>query len=158
MFISPAYAQSGGGFGGMESLLPLVLIFVVFYFLLIRPQQKKAKAHREMLGNLHRGDRIVTSGGLIGKITRIPNDAELILEIAEGVKVRVLRGMISEVSAKTERARDRKRDEEDDYDEEDDVEENDDVDENEDYDDDAEDDADDDADEDGGDDKKTEAK
>ena len=69
-----------------------------------------------MLGNLHRGDRIVTNGGLIGKIIRIPNDNELIIEIAEGVKVRVLRGMISEVSAKTERARDRKRDEEDDYD------------------------------------------
>jgi preprotein translocase subunit YajC len=118
MLISPAYAQSGGGFGGMESLLPLVLIFVVFYFLLIRPQQKKAKTHREMLGNLHRGDRIVTNGGLIGKITRIPNDAELIIEIAEGIKVRVLRGMISEVSAKTERVRDRKRDEEDEYDEE----------------------------------------
>jgi preprotein translocase subunit YajC len=153
MIISPAYAQSGGGLGGMESLLPLVLIFVVFYFLLIRPQQKKAKAHREMLGNLHRGDRIVTSGGLIGKITRIPNDAELIIEIAEGVKVRVLRGMISEVSAKTERARDRKRDrdeEEDDYDEEE-------IDENEDYDDD-EDDAETEAEDDGGDDKKSEAK
>jgi preprotein translocase subunit YajC len=117
MFISPAYAQAaGGGFGGMESLLPLVLIFVVFYFLLIRPQQKKQKAHREMLGNLHRGDRIVTSGGLIGKISRIPNDSELVVEIAEGVKVRVMRGMISDVMAKTERARDMKpgKDEEDD--------------------------------------------
>jgi len=126
MFISPAYAQAaGGGFGGMESLLPLVLIFVVFYFLLIRPQQKKQKAHREMLGNLHRGDRIVTSGGLIGKISRIPNESELVVEIAEGVKVRVLRGMISEVSAKTERARDLKpgKDEEDDeQDDEQDVE------------------------------------
>ncbi len=130
MFISPAYAQAaGGGFGGMESLLPLVLIFVVFYFLLIRPQQKKQKAHREMLGNLHRGDRIVTSGGLIGKISRIPNESELVVEIAEGVKVRVLRGMISEVSAKTERARDRKpgKDEEDDeQDVEDSADENDD--------------------------------
>jgi preprotein translocase subunit YajC len=150
MLISPAYAQSGGGFGGMESLLPLVLIFVVFYFLLIRPQQKKAKAHREMLGNLHRGDRIVTNGGLIGKITRIPNDAELILEIAEGVKVRVLRGMISEVSAKTERARDRKRDQEEDHNEDEDEDE---IEENGDYDNDDADDADD-AEDDGGDDKK----
>ena len=125
MLISPAYAQSGGGLGGMESLLPLVLIFVVFYFLLIRPQQKKAKTHREMLGNLRRGDLIVTNGGLIGKIIRIPNEAELIIEIAEGVKVRVLRGMISEVSAKTERARDRKREQEDEYDEdEEELEEN----------------------------------
>jgi preprotein translocase subunit YajC len=128
MLISPAYAQAagGGGFGGMESLLPLVLIFVVFYFLLIRPQQKKTKAHREMLGNLHRGDRVVTNGGLIGKITRVPNDSELILEIADGVKVRVLRGMIAEVSARTERARDRKRDKEEaaaaDNDDDDDVE------------------------------------
>ena len=79
-----------------------------------------------MLGNLHRGDRIVTNGGLIGKIMRIPNDNELIIEIAEGVKVRVLRGMISEVSAKTERVRDRKRDEEDDYeDDEDDADDDD---------------------------------
>ena len=156
MLISPAYAQSGGGFGGMESLLPLVLIFVVFYFLLIRPQQKKSKTHREMLGNLRRGDRIVTNGGLIGKIIRIPNEAELIIEIAEGVKVRVLRGMISEVSAKTERARDRKREQEDEYDEDEDEEE---LEENEDYDDEDEEDAEDDAEdaeEDGGaDDKKT---
>ena len=155
MLISPAYAQSGGGLGGMESLLPLVLIFVVFYFLLIRPQQKKAKTHREMLGNLRRGDLIVTNGGLIGKIIRIPNEAELIIEIAEGVKVRVLRSMISEVSAKTERARDRKREQEDEYDEDEDEEE---LEENEDYDDEDEEDAEDDAEdaeEDGGaDDKK----
>ncbi len=151
MLISPAYAQSGGGLGGMESLLPLVLIFVVFYFLLIRPQQKKAKTHREMLGNLRRGDQIVTNGGLVGKIIRIPNEAELIIEIAEGVKVRVLRGMISEVSAKTERARDRKREQEDEYDEDqEELEENEDYEDQEDAEDDAED-----AEEDGGaDDKK----
>ena len=86
MFISPAHAQDGGGgfggFGGFESLLPLVLIFVVFYFLLIRPQQKKAKVHRELLAALRRGDRIVTSGGLIGKITRVLGDNELVVEIA----------------------------------------------------------------------------
>ncbi len=157
MLISPAYAQSGGGLGGMESLLPLVLIFVVFYFLLIRPQQKKAKTHREMLGNLRRGDLIVTNGGLIGKIIRIPNEAELIIEIAEGVKVRVMRGMISEVSAKTERARDRKREQEDEYDEDEEE-----LEENEDYDDEDEEDAEDDAEdaeEDGGaDDKKVSTK
>jgi len=102
MLVSPAWAQSGGGgFGGMESLLPLVLIFVVFYFLLIRPQQKKAKVHREMLGNLRRGDRIVTNGGLVGNITRVPNDTELIVEIADGVKVRIMRGMIAESMAKS---------------------------------------------------------
>jgi preprotein translocase subunit YajC len=88
----------------MEQLLPLVLIFVVFYFLLIRPQQKKAKVHREMLGNLRRGDRIVTNGGLIGTITRVPNETELIVEVADGVKVRVLRGMIAESLSKTDPA------------------------------------------------------
>ena len=102
MFISPAYAQAAGdGMGGFGSLLPLVLIFVVFYFLLIRPQQKKAKAHREMLKVLRRGDRIVTSGGLIGKITRVTEN-ELTVEIADDVRVRVARGMISDVLAKTE--------------------------------------------------------
>ncbi len=85
----------------MESLLPLVLIFVVFYFLLIRPQQKKAKVHREMLGNLRRGDRIVTNGGLVGNVTRVPNDTELIVEIADGVKVRIMRAMIAESMAKS---------------------------------------------------------
>tara|TARA_B100000700_G_scaffold259200_1_gene293894 strand:+ start:6128 stop:6550 length:423 start_codon:yes stop_codon:yes gene_type:complete len=106
MFVSPAWAQGagGGGLGGMEQLLPLVLIFVVFYFLLIRPQQKKAKAHRELLGNLRRGDRIVTNGGLIGLITRVPNETELIVEVADGVKVRVLRGMITESLSKTDPA------------------------------------------------------
>ena len=102
MLVSPAWAQSGGGgFGGMESLLPLVLIFVAFYFLLIRPQQKKAKVHREMLGNVRRGDRIVTNGGLVGNVTRVPNDTELIVEIADGVKVRIMRGMIAESMAKS---------------------------------------------------------
>ena len=120
MFISPAWAQSagGGGFGELGGLLPLVLIFVVFYFLLIRPQQKKAKQHREMLGNIRRGDRVVTNGGLIGTISRVPNETELIVEIADGVKVRVLRGMIAESLTKTDPApakskKDAEKDEED---------------------------------------------
>ena len=122
MFISPAWAQGagGGGLGGMEQLLPLVLIFVVFYFLLIRPQQKKAKVHREMLGNLRRGDRIVTNGGLIGTISRVPNETELIVEVADGVKVRVLRGMIAESLSKTDPASAKSKkdkDEDGDYDE-----------------------------------------
>ena len=106
MFVSPAWAQGvgGGALDGLGGLLPLVLIFVVFYFLLIRPQQKKAKDHRETLANLRRGDKIVTNGGLIGTITRVPNDAELIVEIAEGVKVRVLRGMIAESLSKSDPA------------------------------------------------------
>ena len=117
MFISPAYAQSAGGsFGGMESLLPLVLIFVVFYFLLIRPQQKKQKTHREMLEALRRGDRVVTAGGIVGTITKA-SETELTVEISEGIKVKVMRGMISDVLAKTE-ARDAAND--DDSDEKDD--------------------------------------
>lgn len=110
MFISPAYAQAGGGFGGMESLLPLVLIFVVFYFLLIRPQQKKQKAHRAMLGELRRGDRVVTAGGVIGLITRVNSDSEITVEIAEGVRVKVVRSMVSDVIAKTESRDSRDRD------------------------------------------------
>ena len=95
--------------GGFESLLPLVLIFVVFYFLLIRPQQKKQKQHREMLEALRRGDRIVTAGGIVGTITKA-NETELTVEIADAVKVRVMRGMVSDVLAKTE-ARDSEQDE-----------------------------------------------
>jgi preprotein translocase subunit YajC len=108
MLVSPAYAQAaggGGGFGGLEPLLPLILIFVVFYFLLIRPQQKKQKAHRELIANLRRGDRVVTAGGVIGQVTRVVDDRELMLEIAEGVRVRVMRAMVSEVLTKSEPAR-----------------------------------------------------
>jgi len=106
MFVSPAWAQGAGGgaLDGLGGLLPLVLIFVVFYFLLIRPQQKKAKDHREVLATLRRGDRVVTNGGLIGTITRVPNDNELIIEVAEGVKVRVMRGMIAESMSKSDPA------------------------------------------------------
>ena len=104
MFISSAYAQGfgGGDMGALGSFLPLILIFVVFYFLLIRPQQKKQKTHREMLSALHRGDRIVTAGGLVGTITKILSDTEITVEISEGVKVRVMRGMVSDVIARTE--------------------------------------------------------
>jgi len=105
MLISPAYAQGFGGAEGLGPLLPLILIFVVFWFLLIRPQQRKAKEHREMLGQLKRGDQIVTSGGIIGKITKVVSDTELQVEIAEEVRVRVARGMISEVLSRTEPAK-----------------------------------------------------
>jgi len=112
MLISPAYAQAAGGGQGdlLMSLLPLVLIFVVFYFLLIRPQQKRAKEHKAMLGALRRGDRVVTGGGIVGTIARVPNDEEVVVEVADGVRVRVLRGTISTILAKG--AGDRDRDEE----------------------------------------------
>ncbi|BAE51319.1 Preprotein translocase subunit YajC [Paramagnetospirillum magneticum AMB-1] len=106
MFVSPAYAQAaaagGGSFGALEQFLPLILIFVVFYFLLIRPQQKKMKQHKEMLGQLRRGDRVLTAGGIIGTVNKLINDTEVSVEIAEGVRVRVLRTTITEVMSKTE--------------------------------------------------------
>jgi len=102
MFVSPAYAQAGDGGGGIGAFLPLILIFVVFYFLLIRPQQKKAKEHKAMLGAIRRGDKVVTGGGIVGTVTKVIDDNEVAVEIAEGVKVRVQRGLISSVMAKTE--------------------------------------------------------
>lgn len=109
-FISPAYAQAaGGGAGsGLEAMLPLVLIFVVFYFLLIRPQQKKAKEHKAMLEAVRRGDKIVTGGGIVGTVTKVIDDNEVTVEIAEGVKVRVQRGLIASVLSKTEPVEDKK--------------------------------------------------
>lgn len=106
MFISPAFAQgaSGGGAGGLEALLPLVLIFVVFYFLLIRPQQKKMKMHKEMLTAVRRGDRVVTGGGILGTVTKVIDDHELTVEIADGVRVRVQRSTIAAIVSKTEPA------------------------------------------------------
>jgi preprotein translocase subunit YajC len=108
MFISTAYAQAaGGGFASNEALvqfLPLVLIFVVFYFLLIRPQQKKAKDHKALLSQLRRGDRVVTGGGIIGTIAKVISDEEVSVEIAEGTRVRVLRSTITTILARTEPA------------------------------------------------------
>lgn len=113
--ISPAYAQAlfgggGGGSGGFDlvQLAPLALIFVVFYFLIIRPQQKKAKDHKSMIEALRRGDKVVTSGGLIGTVAKVLNEREVALEIADGVRVRAMRSMIAEVMARTEPAGDGK--------------------------------------------------
>lgn len=102
MLISPAYAQAAGGGGAFDlaAFLPLILIFAVFYFLLIRPQQKKVKQHRELVSNLRRGDRVVTAGGIIGTVSKVVNDAELQVEIAEGVRVRLVRSQVVEVLAK----------------------------------------------------------
>jgi preprotein translocase subunit YajC len=106
MFATPAHAQAGAAAApGPEAfliqLLPLVLILVVFYFLLIRPQQKRLKAHAEMIGALRRGDTVVTSGGLIGKVSKVADD-ELSVELAPNVVVRVVRGTVSEVRGKGE--------------------------------------------------------
>jgi preprotein translocase subunit YajC len=104
MLISPAYAQAAGG-GAMEGLgafLPLILIFVIFYFLLIRPQQKRMKEHKAMLEAIRRGDRVVTNGGIIGTVTKVVSETEVAVEIAENVRVRVMRDMIANVLSKTE--------------------------------------------------------
>ena len=115
MFITPAHAQGslgslfGGGAGGdggmLMSLLPFVLIFVIMYFLILRPQQQKARVHREMVTNLRRGDTVVTAGGLIGKVAKV-DEAEVQVELAEGVRVKVVRSTIAEVRAKGEPVKD----------------------------------------------------
>ena len=109
MLIATAYAQGTGLPSFLDSqsalqFLPLVLIFVVFYFLLIRPQQKKAREHRATLDALRRGDRVVTGGGIIGTVARVDSAEEVTVDIAEGVRVRVLRSTITSVVAKPDPA------------------------------------------------------
>ena len=103
-FVQPAYAQSAGGAGGSmaSSLLMMVLIFGIFYFLMIRPQQKKLKEHRAMVDALRRGDQVVTQGGIIGKVAKVKDDNEVEVEIAADTKVRVVRSTIVQVLSKTE--------------------------------------------------------
>lgn len=107
MFVTPAFAQAaaGGSTGGAALLqfVPIILIFVIMYFLMIRPQQKKMKDHKNMVEALRRGDTVVTSGGLIGKVTRV-EDAQLEVEIAPGVKVKIVRATVSNILSKTEPA------------------------------------------------------
>ncbi len=108
MLISPAYAQAGGAPAGFDliSLMPLVLIFVVFYFLLIRPQQKKMKSHREMIGSIKRGDKVLTAGGIIGSVVKVEDSEDVLLvEIAKDIRVRVARGTISDVLNKPQAAK-----------------------------------------------------
>ena len=111
MLISPAFAQSTSIMGGGENpltsfLVPMVLVFVIFYFLMLRPQQKRAKEHQELVKNLRRGDTVVTSGGLVGKVTKLVDDEQVEVEIADGVRVRQVRAMVSGVRAKGEPVKD----------------------------------------------------
>ena len=101
MIFTPAYAQTTGNFGGFASLVPLILIFVIMYFLLIRPQQKKVKEHKAMVEELRRGDQVVTQGGIVGKIIRVRDDNELEVEIAENVRIRVIRSTIAQLLSKS---------------------------------------------------------
>lgn len=104
MFISPAYAQTAAGPSGGQAailqFLPLIFIFVIFYFLLIRPQQRRMKEHRSMIDAVKKGDTVVTGGGLIGKVTRV-QDAEVEIELGPNVKVRALKSTLSSVGAAT---------------------------------------------------------
>ena len=93
-----------GAAGGLISIVPFILIFVIMYFLLIRPQQKKVKEHAAMVEALRRGDQVVTQGGIVGKISKVKEDGEVEVEIAEGVRVRVLKQTIATVMSKTEPA------------------------------------------------------
>src|SRR5690242_4933772 len=101
-WITPAYAQAAaptGGASGLESylqFLPFVAIIAIMYVLMIRPQQKRMKAHQAMVKNLRKGDSVVTSGGTVGKVTRLVDDEQIEIEIADGVKVRQMRSMVSE--------------------------------------------------------------
>ncbi len=122
MFITPALAQAaapaGSGGNALIQLLPFIAIIAIMYFLIIRPQQKRAKEHREMIAAIRRGDIVVTAGGIIGKVVKV-GDTELQIDLGEGMKVRVVRSTIAEVRSKTEPFRESRRaveDEDDDGD------------------------------------------
>lgn len=106
MFVTPALAQAAGGASGIDlisSMAPILMLIVIFWLLIFRPQQKRQKAHRAMLEALHRGDTVVTNGGMVAKIVRVREDSsDLDAEIADGVKVKIVRSMISEVRSKSE--------------------------------------------------------
>ncbi len=102
MFESPAYAQVAGAAGGsgafgLIAFAPYIAIFAIFYFLMIRPQQQRAKAHRAMIDAVQKGNEVITGGGLVGKVTRVIDDGEIEIEIATGVKVRALKSTLSDV-------------------------------------------------------------
>jgi preprotein translocase subunit YajC len=112
MFVTPAFAQAAAAGGDtnsmLMSLLPFALIFVIMYFLILRPQQKKVKEHAELVKNIRRGDTIITTGGLVGKVTKVVDDDQIEFEVSDGVRVRQMRQMISGVRAKGEPAKDSK--------------------------------------------------
>ncbi len=107
LFSTAAYAQDAGGSGApgfIEGFAPLILIVVIFWFLILRPQNKKMKAHREMVANVKRGDTVVTAGGLIGKVAKVRDDNEIDVDFGEGVRMRVVKSTLSDVRVKGEPA------------------------------------------------------
>ena len=107
MLISPAFAQAGGAQGSemLMSLLPFILIFVIMYFLILRPQQRRVKQHQDMVQKVRRGDTVITSGGLIARVTKVVDDDKIEIELADGVRALQMRSMVSEVRAKGEPAK-----------------------------------------------------
>lgn len=108
MFITPAYAQAAGAAASnpLIQIAPLIFIFVIFYFLLIRPQQQARKKHAEMVSNVRRGDVVVTAGGIIGKVTKVLEGDEIMVELADNVTVKVLKATLSDVRSKSQPAND----------------------------------------------------
>ena len=108
MLVTPAFAQGSplGSDSLLVTMLPFVLIFVIMYFLILRPQQKRVKEHGELVKNLRRGDTVVTSGGLVGKVTKVVDDEQIEVEIADGVRIRQMRQMVTGVRAKSEPVKD----------------------------------------------------
>jgi preprotein translocase subunit YajC len=118
MFITPAYAEGatpgGGILDAFGTMFPLLAIFVIFYFIVLRPQQQRMKALATMVSNVRRGDTVVTAGGLVGKVTKVVDDNEVLVEIAEGVRVRVIKSTLADVRTKGEPATDTKSKSDDD--------------------------------------------
>jgi preprotein translocase subunit YajC len=115
MFVTPAFAQAAGApvaGGGIEDIIiqmmPILLLVVIFWLLIFRPQQKRLKAQREMLSAIRRGDTVVTTGGIVGKVTKAVDGEDLEVEIAQGVKVKLVRGMVADVRTKAEPVNDNK--------------------------------------------------
>ena len=111
--ITPAFAQAAGPGNLFDTfmqtgMLPLAGVFIIMYLLILRPQQKRAKQHQEMVKNVRRGDVVITNGGTIAKVTKVVDDDQIEIEIADGVRVRQLRGMVAEVRSKTEPVKDEK--------------------------------------------------
>src|SRR5262245_59331727 len=106
MFISTAYAQAAAAPSATESLLvnilPIVMIVAIMYFLILRPQQQRLKAHQAMVGAVKRGDVVVTGGGIVGKVIKVLEGDEVLIEIAEDVRIKVIKSTISDVRSKTE--------------------------------------------------------
>ena len=100
------FGGAGGEGGMLVQLLPFALIFVIMYFLILRPQQKRVKAHQELVKAVRRGDTVITNGGLIGKVTKVVDDEQIEIEIADGVRIRQVRSMITDVRAKGEPVKD----------------------------------------------------